>query len=347
MKRMIGMLLAALLALGAWAGAEEAVVTFASFDGGGHEYTVEIGDPSILACEVTRDYGGDDPELVDGASFETVCTFTGLAPGSTDVAISGRSPILENQDALYTATVDEALNVTLTPVRALSTFFLYRGGEIYRDSYRISRGPEGYLVSVSDGEPLAIDAASVAALERVVEDYGLERWDGFDESEPNVLDGEGFWLEIGLTDGTHILARGDNAFPEDYFEAMDALQRILDNATIGEEAEPMKLLIGGTEVPVTWEDNDSVAALKALAPLTISMHMYGGFEQVGPIGESLPRNDAQTATAPGDIVLYSGDQIVIFYGSNAWAYTRLGHVDLPEADMARLLGGGDVTVEIG
>ena len=347
MKRMIGLLLAFLLALGVWAGAEEAVVTFASFDGGGHEYTVEIGDPSILACEVTRDYRGEDPSLVDGASFDVVCTFTGLAPGSTTVAVSGRSPILENDDALYTATVDEALNVTLVPVRVLSTFFLYRSGEICRDSYSITRGPEGYLVSVSDGEPEAIDDASVAALERAVEDYGLERWDGFDESEPDVLDGEGFWLEIRLTDGTSIRARGDNAFPEGYFEAMGTIQDILDNAKIGEEDETMKLVIGGTEVPVTWEDNDSVAALQALSPLTIQMHMYGGFEQVGPIGRSLPRDDAQTTTAPGDIVLYAGDQIVIFYGSNAWAYTRLGHVDLPEADMARLLGGGDVTIEIG
>ena len=226
MKRMIGMLLAALLALGAWAGAEEAVVTFASFDGGGHEYTVEIGDPSILACEVTRDYGGDDPELVDGASFDVICTFTGLAPGSTDVAISGRSPILENDDALYTATVDEALNVTLTPVRALSTFFLYRGGEIYRDSYRISRGPEGYLVSVSDGEPLAIDAASVAALERVVEDYDLARWDGFDESEPNVLDGEGFTLRVEFADGGKVYASGENHFPRGYWQAVSELTEV-------------------------------------------------------------------------------------------------------------------------
>ena len=108
----------------------------------------------------------------------------------------------------------------------------------------------------------------------------------------------------------------------------------------------MKLLINGTQVPVTWEDNASVAALQALLPLSIPMSMYGGFEQVGPIGQSIARDDAQTTTSPGDIVLYSGNQVVIFYGSNAWAYTRLGHVDLPEAEMARLLGNGDVTVVI-
>ena len=83
-----------------------------------------------------------------------------------------------------------------------------------------------------------------------------------------------------------------------------------------------------------------------LLPLTIHMSMYGGFEQVGPIGRTIVRDDAQTTTASGDIVLYSGNQIVIFYGSNAWAYTRLGHVDLPTDEMERLLGNGDVTIAI-
>ena len=113
-----------------------------------------------------------------------------------------------------------------------------------------------------------------------------------------------------------------------------------------EEEKDMKLSIGETVVPVTWEENASVEALGELLPLTIQMSMYGGFEQVGAIGADLPRSDAQTTTAAGDIVLYSGNQIVIFYGSNAWAYTRLGHVDLSQEEMAGLLGNGDVTVTL-
>ena len=113
----------------------------------------------------------------------------------------------------------------------------------------------------------------------------------------------------------------------------------------------LKLTIGETPVTVEWEDNESVEALKALCqegPLTIQMSMYGGFEQVGHIGQSLPRKDLQTTTEAGDIVLYSGNQIVIFYGSNSWAYTRLGHVsDKSEKEMAELLGNGDVTITIG
>ena len=108
----------------------------------------------------------------------------------------------------------------------------------------------------------------------------------------------------------------------------------------------MRLQIGETEVPVTWEDNASVDALRGLLPLTIGMHMYGGFEQVGPIGHALPSDDHQITTGAGDIVLYAGDQIVVFYGSNAWAYTRLGHVNLPAEEMADLLSHGDVTLTL-
>ena len=112
----------------------------------------------------------------------------------------------------------------------------------------------------------------------------------------------------------------------------------------------LQMTIGGTAVNVKWEENESVEALKALCkdgPLTIQMSMYGGFEQVGRIGQSLPRADVQTTTEAGDIVLYSGNQLVVFYGSNAWAYTRLGHVtDKTAQEMSELLGSGDVTVII-
>ncbi len=108
----------------------------------------------------------------------------------------------------------------------------------------------------------------------------------------------------------------------------------------------MILCIDGTEVPVTWENNESVLALHALAPLTIEMSMYGGFEQVGSIGSSLPRNDRQTSTAPGDLVLYSGNQLVVFYGTNSWAYTRLGHVDLTKEELTAMLSEHDVTITL-
>ena len=114
--------------------------------------------------------------------------------------------------------------------------------------------------------------------------------------------------------------------------------------------EPMlRMMIDDTPVAVEWEDNASVAALRELAAegLTIQMSMYGGFEQVGPIGQRLPSEDVHTVTASGDIVLYSGDQLVVFYGSNSWAYTRLGHItDKTPEEMRALLGNGGVTISL-
>ena len=117
-----------------------------------------------------------------------------------------------------------------------------------------------------------------------------------------------------------------------------------------EEVPALYLTVNDTPVEVAWEENESVDALLELVaegPLTIQMSPYGGFEQVGPIGRSLPRSDVQITTEPGDLVLYSGNQIVVFYGSNAWAYTRLGRIQgMDEAALAQLLGEAPVTLTI-
>ncbi|MBR3179162.1 MAG: hypothetical protein IKF49_06560 [Clostridia bacterium] len=112
----------------------------------------------------------------------------------------------------------------------------------------------------------------------------------------------------------------------------------------------MKMFINDTEVSVVWEENESVSALVEMAekaPVSIQMSMYGGFEQVGSIGVNLPRNDVQTTTQAGDIVLYSGNQIVVFYGSNSWAYTRLGKIEgLSQSELRSLLGKNAVELKI-
>ena len=129
------------------------------------------------------------------------------------------------------------------------------------------------------------------------------------------------------------------------------------NADMTEEQEAavavtydMQLKIGDTPVSVTWEKNDAV---DALADMTtgdwhdFQLSMYGGFEQVGSLGSSLPASDKQMTTEAGDIVLYSGNQIVVFYGSNSWSYTKLGHIDgMSQAELEKLLGNGDVTISI-
>ena len=111
----------------------------------------------------------------------------------------------------------------------------------------------------------------------------------------------------------------------------------------------MKLYINDTEVPVVWENNAAVEALAAEAgkgDIVVKMSMYGGNEQFGPLGKSYPANNRQVTTSNGDIVLFNNDQIVVFYGSNTWSYTRLGKMALPEDEVTELLSNGDITLRL-
>ena len=116
------------------------------------------------------------------------------------------------------------------------------------------------------------------------------------------------------------------------------------------EIVEMKMSINGTAVDVSWENNASVKELAKMAgngPVTIETEPYGGFEQVGPIGATLPSSDTNIKTKAGDIMLYTSSQMVIFYGSNSWAYTRLGRItDKSDSELRELLGGDGVTVTI-
>ena len=104
---------------------------------------------------------------------------------------------------------------------------------------------------------------------------------------------------------------------------------------------------GSHKLTATLVDNSSATAFYNLlkkAPVTVDMHDYGNFEKVGSLGTSLPRNDTQITTTAGDIILYQGNQIAIYYDTNSWNFTRLGKVDgVTQAELKRILGKGDVT----
>lgn len=115
------------------------------------------------------------------------------------------------------------------------------------------------------------------------------------------------------------------------------------------EVTELKLFFDDIEIPVIWEDNDTVKNLYDEAvngDIVVEMSMYGGNEQVGSLGRSYSRKDSQTTTNAGDIVLYNGNQIVVFYGSNTWSYTRLGKMNLPEDEIVDLLSKGNITLTI-
>ena len=118
------------------------------------------------------------------------------------------------------------------------------------------------------------------------------------------------------------------------------------NNTEENEVTNMNVQVGDVVFSATLEENEAVSALVEMmreSPVVIQMSDYSGFEKVGPLGTSLPTSNSQTTTQAGDIVLYNGNQIVIFYGSNSWSYTRLGHID-NLTGWEEALGSGDVTV---
>ena len=166
------------------------------------------------------------------------------------------------------------------------------------------------------------------------------------EADSSIPESENVYTEE--TDKIAETGSEDMTYRTEYLDRQMKGSETVENRE--DEESVMTMKIGESPVQVDWEDNESVEALKSLAKqgdITIQMSMYGGFEQVGSLGESLPRNDKQTTTKSGDIVLYSGNQIVIFYGSNSWAYTRLGHIsDKDESQMEELLSNGDVTLTI-
>ena len=118
---------------------------------------------------------------------------------------------------------------------------------------------------------------------------------------------------------------------------------------------------GSHTLTATLSDNSSAMAFYELlekGPVTIKMNEYGGFEKVGSLGTSLPRNDSQITTEAGDIILYQGNQITIYYDTNSWNFTRLGKVvstlrqssgtagsttTIMQAELKKILGKGDVT----
>ena len=118
------------------------------------------------------------------------------------------------------------------------------------------------------------------------------------------------------------------------------------------ESNTIRLTIEGGRrtFTATLVDNSSTQALKeqlAKGNITVEMEDYANMEKVGSLGIRLPRNDKQTTTGPGDIILYQGHNLVIYYDTNSWSFTRLGKINnASQADLKAALGKGDVRVTL-
>ena len=112
----------------------------------------------------------------------------------------------------------------------------------------------------------------------------------------------------------------------------------------------MNITIYGQTKSVTLVDN---AATKTLieklqqGPVTVTLNSSGGFEIWGALGFSLPTSNQQITAQPGDVILYNGSNICIFYGSNSWSYTRLGKIDgLTGNELSTFLKAGQSNISV-
>ena len=117
-----------------------------------------------------------------------------------------------------------------------------------------------------------------------------------------------------------------------------------------EETNSLNIAVGDTVLSVTLVDNSSVDALMealAEAPITINMRDYGNMEKVGSLGRDFPRNDESINAGPGDVILYQGSNLVIYYAPNSWSFTRLGKIEnITGEALKTVLGEGNVTVTL-
>ena len=110
------------------------------------------------------------------------------------------------------------------------------------------------------------------------------------------------------------------------------------------EQEMLYITVGEHEFWAAFEDNVSAQEFKELleqGPITVSMDDYGGFEKVGPLGTTLTRSDESITTQPGDVILYQGSQITIYYAPNSWNFTKLAKIE-DASDLKEKLGKGSI-----
>lgn len=117
-----------------------------------------------------------------------------------------------------------------------------------------------------------------------------------------------------------------------------------------ENIDMIKIKVNSNILEVKLEDNEATKSLIERlknGDISVNANEYGGFEKVGNLGFSLPRNDKSITTSAGDIVLYQGNQISLFYNSNSWSYTKLGRVqNISSRELKDILGSGNVTLVI-
>ena len=231
---------------------------------------------------------------------------------------------------------------TLTRAQLAAILWRQEGSPVVNYLMRFSDVPEGEWYT---------EAVRWAASEGLVRGYGNGRFGTNDPITQQQLDiilnnylGQTITQGIPGFDGSSAVTTRA--------QVAAVLQRLSDTqpGTSPSEGEETMLYItvNGTTLTATLANNSSAEAFRELlanGPCTIQMSDYGNFEKVGPLGQSLPTNNQQITTEAGDIILYQGNQITIYYDRNSWNFTRLGKInDVTSQQLRDILGSGDVSV---
>ncbi len=136
----------------------------------------------------------------------------------------------------------------------------------------------------------------------------------------------------------------------DVFDLCLMKREVIKNINNKQEENTMYITVGNAKLSAALAENSAAEELKNMlkkSPLTIDMSDYGSFEKVGEIGTSLPKSDTRITTETGDLMLYQGNKLVMFYDSNSWSYTPIGKINnITQDELKKVLGTGDVTITL-
>ena len=209
-----------------------AVLCFESFDGGGPEYDVSGFDEGVVSLSVDRKYFREDHDMLTGAGYSVIMTFTGLRQGETTAHISCYSPIAENWEMDYDITVDKNLNVTVKERPYVTELRMIRGGFRIHSVYEVEDDGMYFILHKENGiedDYQALKPEVIPEITAIINKYDVLSWDGFDKYNRWVLDGEDFTFELVLSDGTKVYANGSNKFPKNYREVFSELEALFEN----------------------------------------------------------------------------------------------------------------------
>ena len=143
-----------------------------------------------------------------------------------------------------------------------------------------------------------------------------------------------------------LVACSDAASHSTQPEAQTPKSSASSTSKVGEASVKLKIHVNDTAFTATLEENSSAKAFAeflAQGDMTLDMHDYGSFEKVADLPRSFPRNDKQIDTDAGDIILYQGNSITIYYDKNSWNFTRLARIDnVNKKRLQQILGKGNV-----